>query len=94
MSEPLTIGGLIASGRGMTGVCRDCGREKAFSSAAVVALPLPRDLTLAQAGTKLTCRDCRGQQIILEPASLQSASLDPQAPLPAAGKATTGDARA
>ncbi len=81
-NAPHTIGDLISQGRGMDGVCRNCGREKRFSFASLTALPLPRADTLGKAGAKLKCRDSGCKQILLAPAE-----LDPQAPLPAAAGA-------
>ena len=71
-----TIGSLISAGRGMKGKCTNCDRERSFSSAAVVALALGRELTLEQAGKKLRCRVCSENAIELKPAP-----IDPQAPL-------------
>ena len=85
MTAPTTISDLVNSGRGMTGVCMVCGREKRFSSAAVVALPLARALTLEQAAEKLRCRDCKERQI-----ELTAAEIDPQAPLTAPATQHTG----
>ncbi len=81
---PHTIAGLLDQGRGMKGICRNCGREKSFSFAALMALPLPRAETLGEAGTRLKCKDCGGRQIILAPAD-----IDPQAPAKSASQPAT-----
>lgn len=58
----MTVGEAIASGKTVRGDCTECGKGKDIDLA---RLPLPRDLELGNAGTRLRCTDCGSRLILL-----------------------------
>lgn len=60
----LTVGEARARGLTCTGTCHGCGRERTGLDLAAIK-SLADHLTLAEAGARLTCKDCRERRVRL-----------------------------